>query len=269
MSGASPMARRAGHSGTVAGAAPSAVLEGHGLTFTVGGRPIIRGVDVAIRRGCVTALAGPNGSGKSTLLRLLCRLLDATTGRVLLDGADVRRLGRRDFARRVALLPQTPDMPAGVTVWDLVGFGRHPHRGLFDRFRPDDLSAMTWAVEATGLSGHRDRAVDTLSGGERQRAWIAMALAQRTGVLLLDEPTTYLDVRHQIEVLELLRGLNLRFGLTVAWVLHDLNQAAAYSDHVILLKAGRIHVEGTPRAVITPEHVHAVFGIDAVLLAHP
>ncbi|HEV7368480.1 ABC transporter ATP-binding protein [Arenibaculum sp.] len=249
-----------------------AVLEGRRLVFSAGGRTIVGGdggVHLAFPPGSVTALAGPNGSGKSTLLRLLARLIEPSSGEVLLDGADARRLGRRSFARRVALLPQTPEIPSGATVWDLVGFGRNPHRGLFDGFSAEDRSAMAWAVDATGLPGHRDRTVETLSGGERQRAWIAMALAQRTDVLLLDEPTTYLDMRHQVEVLELLRGLNRRLRLTLAWVLHDLNQAAAYSDRMVLLKDGRIHAEGAPGEVVTPGRVAAVFGLDTVMVPHP
>lgn len=245
------------------------VLEGRGISVTLGERPILHGVDVAVPRGAVVALCGPNGSGKSTLLRTLARLLEPDGGTVRLDGQPMAHLSRRAIARHLAFLPQSPEVPSGVTVRDLVGYGRHPHHGLFASFGEEDHEAVAWAIGVMELDRLRDQPVETLSGGERQRAWIAMALAQKTGVLLLDEPTTFLDIGHQHEVLDLLRDLNRRFGHTVVWVLHDLNQAAAYSDRVVLLKDGRVIADGTPELIMRPETVRTVFGLDAVQVRHP
>lgn len=220
-------------------------------------------------RGQVTAIVGPNGSGKSTLLKLQSRLLEPHGGTVLVDGRDVTTLSPKEVARRVGVLPQSPDVPEGTTVEELVEHGRYPHRGLLSPLCEEDEDAMAWALDATNLTNLRHRRVDTLSGGERQRAWIAMALAQRTSTLLLDEPTTYLDVRYQIEVLELVRRLNRTHGLTVGLVLHDLNQAAAYSDRMLVMDDGRIVERGPPRQVLTEELLHRVFGIDAEIVHRP
>lgn len=226
-------------------------------------------LDIALARGQVTAIVGPNGCGKSTILRGLARLLRPSTGAVYLHGQDIQRLPVKALARQLTSLPQSPEIPSGVTVWDLVGYGRFPHQGLLRSRSTSDLESMEWAVEVTGLQPLRDRAVDTLSGGERQRAWIAMALAQKTDVLLLDEPTTFLDIHYQIDVLSLVRRLNHEHGITVGWVLHDLNQAAAYSDRIIMLRQGRVVVEGPPHQVMTPTAIKEVFGIDCCVIDHP
>ena len=239
------------------------------LDLHYGGRPVLHQVSVAFRRGAVTALCGPNGSGKSSLLRALCGLAPVTGGRVLVNDHPTADLPPRDLARRLAILPQTPEVPAGITVRELVGFGRHPHLGLLRRPGPEDRQAVDWALEKTLLHPLADRPVALLSGGERQRAWIAMTLAQRTGILLLDEPTTYLDIRHQHDVLTLIRRLNREEGLTVIWVLHDLNQAAAYSDALVLLRDGTVVADGPPESVLSPECLKQVFDLDVVLARHP
>jgi ferric hydroxamate transport system ATP-binding protein len=239
------------------------------LRIAYGETVIVPDLTLQLQPGAITAIIGPNGSGKSTALRAIARLNPLASGAVYIDGRDVATLRTREIARQLAILPQAPEIPAGVTVWDLVGYGRYPYQGLLGTLRRADIDAMEWALEVTGLTGFRQRPADTLSGGERQRAWIAMALAQQTRVLLLDEPTTFLDIRYQVETLELVRTLNHEQGLTVGWVLHDLNQAAAYSDHVVMLRAGEIYTEGTPAAVMTAESIYEVFGIAANVVPDP
>ncbi len=246
-----------------------AALSVHDLTIAYEGREVLKQVSVSFAKGAITALCGPNGSGKSTLLRGACGLAARTGGRVLLGGEEIATLPARTLARRVAILPQTPEVPPAITVGEMVALGRHPHLGLFGRLGPDDCAAIDWALARTELIRFRDRPLAALSGGERQRAWIAMALAQRTDLLFLDEPTTYLDIRHQHDVLTLIRRLNREEGITVVWVLHDLNQAAAYSDALVLLRDGAIVAQGTPEAVLTPECVRRVFDLEIVLARHP
>jgi ABC-type cobalamin/Fe3+-siderophores transport system ATPase subunit len=240
-----------------------------GLSVQLGGTAILEAVDLALAPGRITALVGPNGSGKSTLLRALSRILRPAAGTVVLDGEDIAGLPTRDVARRLALLPQRTEAMSGVTVAALVELGRQPHIGRFGGLRASDREAIAWALDVTDSAQHADRLVDTLSGGERQRAWLAVALAQRTGVLLLDEPTTYLDVRHQLEVMALVRALNAEHGLTVCWVLHDLNAAAAYSDVMVCLRDGRVLARGSPPELLTAELVRDAFGIDATVIADP
>ncbi|MFW5417824.1 ABC transporter ATP-binding protein [Nocardiopsis sp. CNT-189] len=235
-----------------------------------GGEPICRDVSLDLPHAEVTALVGPNGSGKSTLLRTLARLHRPEAGRVLLDGREAASYPPRELARRLAFLTQTPTVPAGITVAELVAYGRHPHQGLLSRSAGgDDRDTVEWALQATGMLPLRDRPLDRLSGGERQRAWIAMALAQRAGVLLLDEPTTYLDIRYQVEVLRLVRSLADEHGITVAVVLHDLNQAAAFADTMAVLAGGRIVARGRPAEVMTEEVVRTAFGIDTTVITDP
>jgi iron complex transport system ATP-binding protein len=247
----------------------SATLDAHRLSVSLGGKAILQAVDLELAPGRITALVGPNGSGKSTLLRALSRILPTAAGAVMLDGADIAKLPTREVARRLALLPQHTETMTGVTVGALVELGRQPHLGRFGGLRAADREAIGWALAVTDSQQHADRLVDTLSGGERQRAWLAVALAQRTGVLLLDEPTTYLDVRHQLEVMALVRALNAEHGLTVCWVLHDLNAAAAYSDAMVCLRGGRAIARGAPTDLLTADLVRDVFGIDATVIADP
>jgi len=239
------------------------------LTLGYGERTVIEGLDLAIAPGQITAIVGPNACGKSTLLRSMSRLLTPRAGHVVLDGASVHRMPAKELARTLGLLPQSPIAPEGITVADLVGRGRHPHQGIFTRWTRADDEAVADALIATDTVSLADRSVDELSGGQRQRVWIAMALAQETDLLLLDEPTTFLDVSHQVEVLDLLTDLNRRRGTTVVMVLHDLNLAARYADHLIALSEGNIHSAGDPRDVLTPEMVAAVFGMPSQVIVDP
>ncbi|MFJ5611322.1 ABC transporter ATP-binding protein [Streptomyces sp. NPDC093221] len=225
-------------------------------------RPVVTGITADIPAGRVTMIVGPNACGKSTLLRGLARLLAPTSGEVLLDGQDIHRLPTRQVAARLGILPQTPVAPDGIRVIDLVGRGRYPHQGWFRRWTATDDEAVAEALTATDTLDLAERSVDELSGGQRQRVWIAVALAQRTGVLLLDEPTTYLDLPHQVEVLDLVTDLNRQRGATVVTVLHDLNLACRYGDHLIAMKDGRIAAEGPPSEVVTEDTVRDIFGME-------
>ena len=239
------------------------------LTLGYGDRVVVDDLDLVVPPGRVTAIVGANACGKSTLLRSMSRLLKPRAGQVVLDGAEVHRTPARQLARTLGLLPQSPVAPEGITVADLVGRGRHPHQGLLSRWSHADDLAVAEALEATETTSLADRPVDELSGGQRQRVWIAMALAQQTDLLLLDEPTTFLDVSHQVEVLDLLTDLNRSRGTTVVMVLHDLNLAARYADHLVALAGGRVHAAGTPREVLTEECVRAVFGLDSRVVDDP
>ncbi|MFV2198650.1 ABC transporter ATP-binding protein [Nocardiopsis sp. LOL_012] len=239
------------------------------LTLGYKDRVVVSSLDLTLPPGRVTAIVGANACGKSTLLRSMSRLLQPKGGHVLLDGREVHRLPSKEVARTLGLLPQSPIAPEGITVGDLVGRGRHPHKRLLSRWSRADDAAVAEALEATRTAELADRPVDELSGGQRQRVWIAMALAQRTDLLLLDEPTTFLDVSHQVEVLDLLTDLNRSLGTTIVMVLHDLNLAARYADHLIALADGRLHAEGTPEEVLTPQTVEAVFGLRSSVITDP
>ncbi|MFC6355474.1 ABC transporter ATP-binding protein [Luethyella okanaganae] len=231
--------------------------------------PVLSGVTLDIPTGKITALIGANGCGKSTLLAALSRVRPPRDGTVLLDGASIARMPLREVAKSLTILPQTPIAPEGLTVRQLCRLGRNPHRGRFGRANTDDETIVSRAIAACGLLELQDRAVDELSGGQRQRAWIAVALAQDTPLLLLDEPTTYLDLAHQVEVLELLRTLNREHGRTIVMVLHDLNQAARYADHVVALSGGGIHIEGTPAETLTEQTIRLVYGLDCRIVPNP
>ncbi|GAA1102899.1 ABC transporter ATP-binding protein [Nocardiopsis metallicus] len=239
------------------------------LTLGYKDRDVIDSLDLAVPPGRITSIVGANACGKSTLLRSMSRLLAPRSGRVLLDGQEVHRMPPKAVARTLGLLPQSPVAPEGITVSDLVGRGRHPHQRVLTRWSRQDDEAVAEALEATGTAELADRAVDELSGGQRQRVWIAMALAQRTDLLLLDEPTTFLDVSHQVEVLDLLTDLNASRGTTIVLVLHDLNLAARYSDHLIALADGGLHAAGPPGRVLTPDLVRAVFGMESRIITDP
>ncbi|SBV06250.1 iron complex transport system ATP-binding protein [Streptomyces sp. Ncost-T6T-1] len=244
-------------------------LTAEGLTLGYGDRTVVDSLDLDVPPGRITVIVGANACGKSTLLRSMSRLLAPRAGRVVLDGKEVHRLPAKELARTLGLLPQSPVAPEGITVSDLVGRGRHPHQGIFSRWNEKDDAAVAAALEATHTEPLAERAVDELSGGQRQRVWIAMALAQQTDLLLLDEPTTFLDASHQIEVLDLLTDLNRSRGTTIVMVLHDLNLAARYADHLIALADGGLHASGTPAEVLTEETVRAVFDLDSRIIEDP
>ncbi|MEU0729913.1 ABC transporter ATP-binding protein [Streptomyces sp. NPDC006140] len=247
--------------------AGGARLRGHRLsathvTVSYDGTDVVHDAAITLRPGEVTALVGPNGSGKSTLLRTIARLQRARRAELRIDGGtDGLALSAREFARYVALLTQGRPTPSGLTVRDLVEFGRYPYRGRFGRPDPDASNAVERALALTGVTELAERGADHLSGGQLQRVWLASCLAQETGVLLLDEPTTYLDLRYQVELLDLVRDLADDHGIAVGVVLHDLDQAAALADRIALLEAGRIVADGPPEDVLTPERLTAVYGI--------
>jgi iron complex transport system ATP-binding protein len=241
----------------------------HDLTLAYGDRVVVEELDLALAPGRITAIVGANGCGKSTLLRALARLVPPKSGQVVLDGAALHRRPAREVARTLGLLPQSPVAPEGITVADLVGRGRHPHQRLLARFSPADYTAVAAALEATGTLELAERSVDELSGGQRQRVWIAMALAQETDILLLDEPTTFLDVAHQIDVLDLLTDLNRERGTTVVMVLHDLNLASRYADELVAVRDGQVLASGAPRDIVPPALVEEVFGLASIVLPDP
>lgn len=244
-------------------------LAARALSAGYGEAEILHGLDLAVPPGKITVIAGANACGKSTLLRALSRLLAPREGHVLLDGKSIHRTPPRELARTLGLLPQSPIAPEGITVADLVSRGRHPHQSLFSRWTRKDDEAVDAALTATKTSELAERPVDELSGGQRQRVWIAMALAQQTEILLLDEPTTFLDISHQVEVLDLLTDLNHSRGTTVVMVLHDLNLAARYADYLVAMAGGRVHVSGTPQDVLTQDNVRQVFGLESRIITDP
>jgi iron complex transport system ATP-binding protein len=237
--------------------------------LSYGGDDVVRGLDLEVPIGRISVVVGANACGKSTLLRGLARLLSPRGGCVHLDGQEIARRPTRDVATRLGILPQAPVAPEGLTVADLVARGRHPHQRWFRQWSIEDQAAVARSLAATDITDLADRPVDELSGGQRQRAWIAMALAQGTPILLLDEPTTYLDMCHQVEVLDLLAQLNADEGRTVVLVLHDLNQACRYAHHLVAMKQGRVVAEGAPADVVTEDLVREVFGLDTRIVPDP
>ncbi|MBZ5741212.1 ABC transporter ATP-binding protein [Nocardioides mangrovi] len=244
-------------------------LQVEDVTLGYGDRVVVDSFDLAVPPGRITAIVGANACGKSTLLRAMSRLLAPRTGRVVLDGKDLHRLPTKQVARTLGLLPQSPIAPEGIVVADLVARGRSPHQGVLSRWSAEDDRAVAEALTLTDTLELADRPVDELSGGQRQRTWIAMALAQHTDILLLDEPTTFLDVSHQVDVLDLLTDLNRQRGTTIVMVLHDLNLAARYADHLIAVRDGRLHAAGDPADVLSVETVRAVFGMDSQVVPDP
>ncbi|UOQ45832.1 ABC transporter ATP-binding protein [Halobacillus salinarum] len=229
------------------------------LTLGYGDQTIIDSLNISIPKGKVTVLIGGNGCGKSTLLRSLARLLKPKSGQVVLDSEDISKLRTKEVAKKMSILPQSPTTPEGLTVYQLVKQGRYPYQGITKRWSDGDEKAVNHALEDTNLMDLRERTVDSLSGGQRQRAWIAMTLAQNTDTLLLDEPTTYLDMTHQIEILDLLFDLNQNQGRTVVMVLHDINLACRYADHIIAVKNKTVFAQGRPEDVITCDLMQNVF----------
>lgn len=251
------------------GKAADVTLRAHGVSLGYDGRRVIDGLDLELPAGRVTAIVGPNACGKSTLLRGLARLHPLDGGRVTLGGEDVGGLSRKELAKRVGVLPQSSIAPDGVRVAELVGRGRYPHQGWFGRHSSTDDGAVLRALDATGVADLADRPVAELSGGQRQRVWIAMVLAQETDVVLLDEPTTYLDLAHQVDLLDLLTELNRTRGTTVVMVLHELNLAARYADHLVVMSGGQVVAEGRPGDVLTAASVRAAFGLRAQVVPDP
>lgn len=250
------------------GATQPAPLAVEDLVMAYDAEPVIDGLDLVVPGGSFTVVVGPNGCGKSTLLRALARTMKPRRGRVLLDGVPVASMRGKEVARRVALLPQSPIAPEAITVGDLVARGRYPHQGLLRQWSLEDGRAVAAALAATETVDLRDRLVSSLSGGQRQRVWLAMALAQETDVLLLDEPTTFLDIAHQYEVLSLCSRLHAE-GRTLVAVLHDLNQAARFATHLVVMRDGAVVAQGVPAEIITAKLVEAVFGLPARIVPDP
>ncbi|MEU5052139.1 ABC transporter ATP-binding protein [Streptomyces sp. NPDC021096] len=244
-------------------------LTAEAVTLAYDGRVIAENLSVAVPDHSFTVIVGPNACGKSTLLRALSRMLKPAAGSVLLDGAAIGSHPAKKVARTLGLLPQSSVAPDGITVADLVARGRHPHQGLLRQWSPEDERVVEESMAATGVAALADRYVDELSGGQRQRVWIAMALAQRTPLLLLDEPTTFLDIQHQIEILDLCAELHEEQGRTLVAVLHDLNHAARYATHLIAMRDGAVVAEGPPGEVVTAELVERVFGLRCEVVEDP
>ncbi len=238
-------------------------LSAEDINFKIGERKILRGVNVKFAEKKRTAIIGPNGAGKSTFLKILCLLNEKFSGVVKLDGEDIKNLGRKKISQVMAILPQEKNAPNDTTVRELANFGRFPHRKIFGGKSAEDLSAVEWALEVTKLKKFENRQVNSLSGGERQRAWLAMTLAQKPKILLLDEPTTYLDIAHQLDVMEIITSVNKNFGITVISVLHDINHARIFSDEVVVIKNGEIFSQGNPKKILTAESVEKIFEVKA------
>lgn len=239
------------------------------LTIGYGEREIVTDLSVTIPEGKITCMIGPNGCGKSTILKTIARLLKPQRGAALIDGEMIHKQPTKKIAQQVAILPQSPLTPEGLTVKDLVSYGRAPYQKGFGQLRTEDWEKIHWALDQTHLLDDADRLVDSLSGGQRQRVWIAMALAQDTDILLLDEPTTYLDMAHQLEVLQVLDKLNKKHQRTILMVLHDLNHASRFSDYMVAIRKGKVVKEGTPNEVMHTDVLRSVFDIDASILEDP
>lgn len=244
-------------------------MQAKGLSAGYNGEAVFRGLDLKIPEGSITTLIGSNGSGKSTILKTLCRIISPDSGAVYLDGEAIHEMPTKRVAQRLALLPQGAQAPAGITVGDLVEYGRFPYRSALSGLGEKDREIIQWALASTGMSSLEHREMERLSGGQQQRAWIAMALAQKTGLLFLDEPTTYLDISHQLDILYLLRRLNRENGVTIVMVLHDLNHAIMFSDYLVAIKDGTLHSVGTPQEVITRQALREIFDVEAEVITHP
>ncbi|WP_251421522.1 ABC transporter ATP-binding protein [Veillonella agrestimuris] len=245
-------------------------LEVKNLTTGYGETKIIENLNLTIPEGKITALIGANGCGKSTLLKTICRIIPAMDGDVLLDGKRVDSYDSRELAKRMAILPQNPSAPGELTVRELVMYGRAPHQGsLFARSTKEDREMVEWALKETDLLDYADRGINNMSGGQRQRAWIAMAIAQNTDILFLDEPTSFLDVSHQMDVLHLVDLLNKKYNKTIIMVIHELNEAARFADYLVAMKKGRILYEGTPYEIFHNDMLMDVFGIDSTIMNDP
>ncbi|SIR65729.1 ABC transporter ATP-binding protein [Williamsia sterculiae] len=244
-------------------------LQATGLSVGYGERSVIEDLDLQIESAKITTIIGPNGCGKSTLLRSMARLLKPTAGQVVLDGTDIATQRTKDVARTLGLLPQSPEAPDGLTVSDLVSRGRHPHQAWYRQWSRDDAAAVDEALVLTNTDHLADRGIDALSGGQRQRVWMAMVLAQQTDLVMLDEPTTYLDLAHAVEVLELVTRLRSERSKTVVMVLHDLNLAVRYSDQVVVMRDGKILASGAPGTIVTEDMLREAFDLNARVIEDP
>ena len=239
------------------------------LNISYGNLDIVKNLNLEIPKGKITTIIGANGCGKSTILKTIARILTPKSGEIFINEKNIKNQSSKDLAKNMAVLPQSPQAPKGLTVEELIAYGRFPHQRGFGRLKEEDEDIVTWALEVTGIKEFRDRPIEALSGGQRQRAWIAMALAQQTEILVLDEPTTYLDLAHQLEVLNLLKELNEKHNTTIVMVIHELNNAARFADHMIGIKKGQIACEGTAHEVMTKENLKKLFNIDAEIVEDP
>jgi iron complex transport system ATP-binding protein len=239
------------------------------LSIAYGEKVIVDDLNIEIPKGKITTIIGPNGCGKSTTLKSISRILKPKNGSIYISGKEIDQFSTREIAKQMAILPQTPNAPERVTVEELVSYGRFPHKKGFGRLKEEDKSIITWALKDTNMNDYNDMPIGNLSGGQRQRVWIAMALAQQTELILLDEPTTYLDLAHQLEILTLLQHLNESEKRTIVMVLHDLNLASRFSDYIISMKNGKVISSGTPKQVMTKKYLAEVFNIDAAIEIDP
>ncbi len=239
------------------------------LNISYGNLDIVKDLNLNIPKGKITTIIGANGCGKSTILKTIARILQPKSGDIYVNGKNIKDQSSKELAKTMAVLPQSPQAPSGLTVEELISYGRFPHQKGFGKLKKEDNDIVTWALEVTGIKEFRDRQIEALSGGQRQRAWIAMALAQQTDILVLDEPTTYLDLAHQLEVLKLLEELNKKQGTTIVMVIHELNNAARFADHMIGIKKGKIACQGNAYEVMTKENLKELFNIDAEIVQDP
>lgn len=239
------------------------------LNISYGNLDIVKDLNLDIPKGKITTIIGSNGCGKSTILKTIARIIQAKSGDIFVNNINIKEQSPKDLAKVMAVLPQSPQAPSGLTVEELIAYGRFPHQKGFGKMKKEDEDIVTWALQSTGIEEFRERPMEALSGGQRQRAWIAMALAQQTEILILDEPTTYLDLAHQLEILKLLEELNRKQGTTIVMVIHELNNAARFADHMIGVKKGKVVCEGTAHEVMTKENLKELFNIDAEIVEDP
>ncbi|MGL5694695.1 MAG: ABC transporter ATP-binding protein [Peptostreptococcaceae bacterium] len=239
------------------------------LNISYGNLDIVKNLNLDIPKGKITTIIGSNGCGKSTILKTIARIIEPKSGDILINNVNLKSQSPKDIAKTMAVLPQSPQAPNGLTVEELIAYGRFPHQNGFGKSKKEDKDIVTWALKSTGIEEFRDRPIQDLSGGQRQRAWIAMALAQQTDILILDEPTTYLDLAHQLEILTLLEELNRTQGTTIVMVIHELNNAARFADNMIGVKKGQVVCQGEPSKVMTEENLRELFNIDAVIVQDP
>lgn len=239
------------------------------LNISYGNLDIVKDLNLEIPKGKITTIIGSNGCGKSTILKTIARIIQPKSGDIYVNNKNIKEQNPKDLAKVMAVLPQSPQAPSGLTVEELIAYGRFPHQKGFGKLKNEDKDIITWALKSTGIEEFRDRPMEALSGGQRQRAWIAMALAQQTDILILDEPTTYLDLAHQLEVLQLLEELNKKQGTTIVMVIHELNNAARFADHMIGVKCGKVVCQGTSHEVMTKDNLKELFNIDAEIVQDP